>query len=300
MIVSKEQEQKFLIKKHCWLIEHDSGGDYKMVYAAVYWKEGMELFESREECEAALNQRIEIRMASGRCPGCNFKSLDRTTRDITHLELIKRIATGSFYLCDSCETTWFKSESHLQAFAYDHSIAPYIMDWAERALTASSDHKEMLDKIGNISNTETHRIYPAHITLINGFELTHALIRLDPLPPASYWFKRRDWHYLDQVKEIKPSKYAYPYSIARFITSDPNTFIFIKSDTSDDILRFEPSAGVFMPEELTSQHFELVKASDIDYSSRHIKVIYEVAERGGSDLWSYTPPPKPVIVWGSF
>lgn len=300
MIVSKEQEQKFLIKKHCWLIEPDSSRDYKMVYTAIHLKEGMELYESREECEAALNQLIEIRMSSGKCPRCNLKNLDRTTRDITNLDLIKRTPPGDFYLCSACETTWLKNESHVQAFAYDKSSAPYIIDWAERDLTASSDHKEVLDKIGNISNDETHRIYPAHITLINGSELTHALIRLDKLPPASDWFKKRDWHYLDQVKEIKPSKYTYPYPIARVIKSDPNTFIFIKSDTSDDVLRFEASAGVFMPEELTSQQFELVKASGIDHSSKHIKVIYEMADRGGSDLWSYTPPPKPVIIWGSF
>jgi hypothetical protein len=299
MIVTKELAQKYLIRKHCYLIESDTGGGYRLVSTSVHWKEGMEIFETQEDCQEEIDRRLKIKMDGGNCPRCQYKKLSETERDVTKLDLLQKTKSGALYRCKDCGTVWFKAAQRPKTLAYDVSIADYITEWAARDLKPTKAMEAVLHSIKNISNDNTYQLFPTHIILKNGFEFPYALLKLERQPPPANWFEKSDWFYLDQVAEIKPSPYAYAYSIAKHILSHPQEFVYIKDLSDDQLYHFDATAGIFMPEEFTGKTFQLVEAKKVKGESK-IVMQQDINERGGPDYWNFTPPKKPTWFWGDF
>jgi hypothetical protein len=298
MIVTKALAEKYLIKKHCYLIEPEPDGDYRIVSTSVHWKEGMEVFETMEECAAEIDRRQNKKMDAGNCPRCEYKNLTETERDITKLDLLQQVKSGALYRCGACGTVWHKATQLPKARAYDVSIADYILEWAERNLKPAKEMTGVLHGIKDISNDKTYLLFPAHVILKNGFEFPYALIKLERQPPPARWFEKSDWFYLDQVVEIKPSPYAYAYTIAKHIRTSPQEFIFIKDLSDNQIYRFVAHAGVFMPEEFVGKTFQLMDSKKVNWSESKPVMEQDYNERGGPDHWNFTPPKEPTWFCG--
>lgn len=298
MIVSREQEAKFIIKRKCYQIRELPGGDYGLVYSsAIHWKEGMEVFESAEDCRAEIDRRLKIRMDAGACPRCELPALDRTQRDITGLEHFA--GHPDLYSCASCGTIWYLGRKEGQAYAYDGSLSDRLIDWAKRNPVPSAETEEMLAAIGDISSDPAYGLYPARATLNTGFELRNVLIKLREGPPPAVFFKRSDWYYLDELEQIAPSESAYPFAIAKYIMEDPPAFIYVREKSGKEIYAFDSDAGVFMPEEFYGKIMELVDPGSIEYKNDLVNMIYQQADRCGPDYWGLTPPKGPIWIWGN-
>jgi hypothetical protein len=279
-----------------------------MSYRPENWLEGMELFESQEECLAEVNRRQAEKMASGHCPRCNYKQAVETDKNISYLKLIGEPKGSKLYQCPVCQSVWLTKDGWKIAKGYDNALLDYIQEWGARKMDPSTSQRETLNKIGNISLDESYELYPAHIILKNGKELPTAMIRLQTEPPPSTWFDgprqtawnvvRNEWHYFDLVKELRPSEQAYPYDIAieimKTLSGGNFSFIYVQDRESKKIYSFECHAGIFLPAELKGKDLKLIKgrvpSGDFNY--------FVPDERGGPDRWSMTPPSKSVLVWG--
>jgi len=297
MIVTKEMAEKYLIARRCYLITTGPDGDYQITHASVHWKEGMEVFEDRDECLRELEKRERAKINSGYCPRCNYKSLTDTEKDITHLDLIGDAKGGKIYECKECKSVWFKHPSYKSAMAYDAILKDFLIEWGVRDMKPTPAMKSVLNEAGNISTESNFDLYPVDVLLKGKEEFEPALIHLEKMPPSQRQFNRRDWSYLDSVEEIRISPFAYPAGIAKHIARamrKSNEIIYIKSEQTKKSYCFLPHAGVFMPMELKGQDFTLT--TDLN-DRKNASMYYMPADRGGPDIWTMTQV-IPLMIFG--
>jgi hypothetical protein len=301
MIVTKKMEQQYILKRACYLIEQDGDGNFKIVGTSINWREGMEVFETVEECSREIDRRVAALMKPGDCPRCHHKSVFESEVDISILEKLPQEKFGDFYRCARCETVWYTKTGAKQLLAYDKSIGDYVLEWAQRNLKPASQFNEALSLIKNISSDKHYEAYPAHVIMKDGRDFQCAMIYIEQSPPGPSWYTKKNFFYLDQVAEIKPSEFAYPYAIAKrawyLRTTKPFEFALIKETNTKKIYGFEVHTGLFRPHELVGKDLELADASSV---KEYGDVFYfaEPHERGGSDQWRLSPPPETVSVWG--
>ena len=295
--------EKYLIKRACYLIKNGGDGGYVLHATSTHWKEGMELFESYEECSKEIERRIAERMSSGKCDRCHYKPAIETDRDISQLESLGEFKFGSAFRCQSCNTVWYRQHGAKISTAYLPPLLDYLIDWSKRNLSIKQEWKPVLREIKNISDSNDNELYPAHVILKNGEEIQCALISLERKPPPADWFNSSGWYYLDQVKEIKPSKYAYAYAIAKHIIytgeNKPGDWIYIKDKADNKLYGFNVHAGVFMPDEFIGKEFQLIEPKDLRKNFYAIPV-FQPEERGTGVIWNFTQPPKTIAIWGDF
>jgi hypothetical protein len=296
MIVTKALAKKYLIKRAAWFIETGVDGNYMMAYRSVNWLEGMELFESQDECAAEVDKRRTAKMASGYCPRCNYQHATETEKDISYLTLIAQPKGLKLYQCRECKSIWIKQKI---SKAYDPSLLDYILEWGNRNLQPAKEQRRVLNDIGNISVDSSFELYAAHIVLTNGKEIPTAIIRLQNEPPTPAQFAKNDWHYFDLIKEIKPSEYAYSSRIAkeiiRYLSEARYHLIYVQDLNSKKTYSFDSHAGVFVPEELKGKDLNLSKPDRL--STDHL-TYFTPDERNGSDCWNLTKPPGSVLILG--
>lgn len=301
MIVTKKMEQQYILKRPCYLIEENPDGNFKIVGTSIHWKEGMEVFEAAEECAAEIDRRVAARMKPGDCPRCHHKSVFESEVDVQVLEKLPQEKFGNFYRCTRCQTVWYRQTHGTKFLAYDQSVGDYVLEWAQRDLRPSMPVKEVLSGIKNISSDKQYEVYTAQVVLKDGRVYPCALIYIEQTPPAPSWYSKKNFFYLDQVAEISPSEFSYPYSIAKrawyLRTTKPFEFALFKEAVTKKVYGFEVHTGLFRPHELTGKDLEGV---DTDTVSEPSSIFYfaEPHERGGSDQWRLTPPPETIYVWG--
>jgi hypothetical protein len=301
MIVTKKMEQQYILKKACYLIEQDGEGNFKIVGTSINWKEGMEVFETADECSAEIDRRVAALMKPGDCPRCHHKNVFESEVDASILEKLPQEKFGNFYRCNRCLTVWYGEAGHSKLQAYDKSVSDYVLEWTQRDLKPTQQVKETLASIKNISSDKEYEAYPVHVVLKDGRDFPCAMIYLEQRPPGPSWYSRKNFYYLDQVKEIKPSEFAYPYNITKrawyLRTTKPFEFALIRDANSKKIYGFEVHTGLFRPHELVGKDLELVDASTIKEPG-DVMYFAEPHERGGSDQWQLSPPPETVYVCG--
>lgn len=285
MIVTKEMTQKYLIRRACYLISKSRDGDFMLTATSVHWKEGMELFESYDECVAEINRRKQELMDSGNCPRCHYQFTYQTKKDLTNLHKLNETKGSVLYECQSCHSVWYKHPDYDFAAGYHSSMKDYVLEWSTRQLDPTSEMQKALDSIGNISDDSKLMIYPAEVLLKDGKEFQPGLIILGNLPPTQEEFNQRGWHYLDSVKSIKPSALAYNQDVCRSIVElqRSSDWVYIKSDQTKKVYSFSAHTGMFMPEELKGQTFKIVTNKKEQYGTLSY---YIPAERGGPDEWT--------------
>lgn len=289
MIVTKKIADQYILKRGCWLIHELPNGEYSMSYESLNWKEGMEIFETSEECAAEIRRRIKAKMKPGDCPACHHKNYVEAEVDVTALDLI----TGKydpFYRCNKCKTVWYKKEPPIY-FAYNPLVADYALDWNSRDLKPTKEQLAHLSK--NISSDKREGVYLQSVTLKNGSEHPCAIILLKNEPPPAHWFEHKDLYFLDQVAEIRPSPYAYSFEISKKAWKDRG-FISVKDIQSGQHYRFDAGVAMFKPVELANVEFALATTDD----NTDVKMIAERNDRGTPSYWYFTRPPGPVYIWG--
>jgi hypothetical protein len=301
MIVTKKMEQEYILKRACYLIEQDGDGNFKIIGTSINWKEGMEVFETIEDCSAEIERRVNALMKPGDCPRCHHKSVFESEIDVQILEKLPQQKFGNFYRCIRCFTLWYAETDNKKLLAYDKTVGDYVLEWTQRNLRPAPEFKETLTSIKNISSDKTYEAYPAHVILKDGREFPCALIYLERRPPGPAWYSKKNIYYLDQVKEIKSSEFAYPYSISKrawhLRTTKPFEFAYFKDADSRKLYAFEVHTGLFRPHELLGKDLELADVSEAkEYSDAYY--FAEPHERGGSDQWRLSPPPETVYIWG--
>jgi len=271
-----------------FLIETAPDGDFMIRATSINWKEGMEVFETIDECSAEVERRRNAKMESGYCPRCNYKFATETSKDISYLDAITNAKGGTLYECRSCKSLWYKHPSISTSAGYDSSLKEFLLEWTTRDLKPASTLQPVLDKVGNISPKSSHEIYAAAVLLDGKTEYQPALIHLSSLPPAQQEFNKNDWHYLDVVKDIKPSPLAYSHEVGSHIMKmqlSNYEWVYIKSMQTKTVYGFAAGTGVFMPKELEGQDFRVVTSKKEKYEAKNF---YIPAERGGPDDWLFT------------
>jgi hypothetical protein len=301
MIVTKAMAEKYLIKRGCYLIKNSADGGYALHATSINWKEGMELFESYEECRAEIDRRVTERMNSGNCARCHYKPTTESARDLSQLESLGKVKFGMMFRCQSCNTIWYKKDGVESAQAYWPPLLDYLQDWSRKKISLTPEWKGVLNDIKNISDQHDFELYPAHVVLKNGEDIPCALISLERRPPPAGWFHQSGWYYLDQIREIKPSRYAYSSTIARYMiramNEKPFEWIYIKDATDAKIYGFAVQAGVFMPEEFIGKEFQLMDSKKLG-DEANVITVFEPEERRSGVIWNFIPPPKSIRIWG--
>ena len=289
MIVTKEIADRYILKRGCYLIREQPDGDHTISYESLNWKEGMEVFETLEECQAEITRRLEARKKPGDCPRCYNTRIVEAKVEIGLLEVLPG-KTDPFYRCTRCHTVWYKAKSNNQFTAYDKSVADYVLDWSSRDLKPSRSFRKILNE--NISSDrKKEEVYLQSVTLKNGEEHPCAIIRLTNFPPERHWFERKDLFFFDQVNDIKPSPYAYPFSISKKAWKERD-FIYIKDVRTKEVFRFDALVTMFTTADLAGREFVL----DEERPGTKCITIAERDERGPTH-WYFNPPPDPIYIW---